>query len=146
MVHQDIPFPAIHLQTTQQVKAVRIDLARPYSFESIYVPPHNFNIDGVEDLLGQLPHPSLLLGDFIRRHRLWGDTLCNPRGRALVSLVSRVDALFLSDDTPTQFQRRTGHSPVMTCQLVHLVHNQISFGRSGKTNGNDHFPMLLEAF
>lgn len=90
MVHQDIPFPAIHLQTTQQVKAVRRDLARPYSFESIYVLPHNFNIDGVEDLLGQLPHPSLLLGDFIRRHRLWGDTVQPSRkGLGVLGLKSR---------------------------------------------------------
>ena len=113
MVRQDIPFQAIHLQTTLQVKAVRIGLTRPYTVASIYLPPHNLNIDDLEDLLGQLPHPFLLLGDFNGRHHLWGDTLCNPRGRALESLFSRVDAVLLNSDIATHFQIQTDRKSVV---------------------------------
>lgn len=61
MLCQDIPFHAIHLHMTLQVKAVRKGLTRPF----IYLPPQFLNIDDVEDLLGQLLQPFLLLGDFI---------------------------------------------------------------------------------
>lgn len=85
MVHQDIPFKAMHLQMTLQVKTVKIGLTRPYTVASIYIPPHNLNVDDLEDLFGHLPRPFLLLGNFIGRHHFWGDTLCNPLRRTLES-------------------------------------------------------------
>lgn len=39
-----------------QVKAVRLGLTRPYTVASIYLPPHNLDIDDLEDLPGQLSH------------------------------------------------------------------------------------------
>lgn len=73
MVRQDIPFQAIHLQTILQVQAVRIGLARPHTAGSIYLLPHNFNTDDLEDLIVQLPQPFLLLRNFSGWDHLWGD-------------------------------------------------------------------------
>lgn len=41
--------------------------------------PYYLNIYDLEDLLGQLSHPFLLLGDFTARHHLLRDTLYSPR-------------------------------------------------------------------
>lgn len=77
MVRQDIPFRAIHLQMALRVKTARMGLTGPYAVASIHLPPYKHNIDDLGDLLGQLPHPFLLLGDFNGWHHLRGDTLCN---------------------------------------------------------------------
>lgn len=68
MMHQDIPFQAIYLQTTLQVKTVRMGLIRPYAVASMYLPLPNLDIDDLEDLLGPLPF--LLLRDFNSRRHL----------------------------------------------------------------------------
>ncbi|XP_037787714.1 uncharacterized protein LOC119583315 [Penaeus monodon] len=86
MVRQDILSRAIHLQMTLQVKAMWISLTQPYTVASTCLPPHNLNIDDLEDLLGQLSHIFLLLGDFSGQHHLWDDTF----------------------DTPTHFQNQAG--------------------------------------
>lgn len=69
MIHKDIPFQVIHL------KATRIDMTWPYIVAFIQHPQHNFNINDLEDLLGQLPNPFLLLGDFNGRHHPFCATL-----------------------------------------------------------------------
>nr|BDT63038.1 MAG: hypothetical protein [Trachysalambria curvirostris nimavirus] len=145
MVRHDIPVHAVDLQTTLQVKAVRIGLTRPYTVASIYLPPGDLNIEELEDVIGQLPQPFLLLGDFNGRNILWGDTMCNSRGRALESLFLRNDAVVLNGDNPTHFQIQTGtFSNIDLSVSSGDIQLDFTWQVMEDLHGSDHFPILLE--
>ncbi len=87
-----------------EVVAGRIHLQRFYTISSIYLPP-NTPVDREElyylfcQLLSSLPPHFfffLVLGDFHRRHPLWGGSVTNPRGIMLAAAVHDLDLCILN--------------------------------------------------
>ena len=145
MVRHDIPCHPIHLQTSLQVKAVRIGLPRPYTVASIYLPPHDPFKDELEIVLEQLPTPFILLGDFNGRNLLWGDTLSNQRGGVLESIFQEREVAILNDDTPTHFHIQTGTFSNIDLSIVSAnIALDFTWRVMEDLHGSDHYPILLE--
>ena len=146
MVRNDVPCQPIHLQTTLQVKAVRLELhQKPYTVASIYLPPHDLFKDELEIVLDQLPTPFLLLGDFNGRNLLWGDTLSNRRGEALESIFLGREVAILNDDNPTHFHIQTGtHSNIDLSIVSANIELDFTWRVMEDLHGSDHYPILLE--
>ena len=147
MVRHDIPCHPIHLQTTLQVKAVRIGLPRPYTVASIYLPPRdilNFKHE-LEFVLEQLPTPFILLGDFNGRNPLWGDTLSNQRGVVLESIFQEREVAILNDDAPTHLHIPNGTFSNIDLSIVSAnIALDFTWRVMEDLHGSDHYPILLE--
>ena len=146
MVRRDVPQQALMLQTTLQMKAVRIGLTRPYTIASVYLPPHDKqNIVELKRVIRQLPTPFLLLGDFNGRHHLWGDTMCNSRGNALESVILETGVAVLNTDIPTHFHVQTGTFSNIDLSISSAdAELDFTWQVLEDLHGSDHFPILLK--
>ena len=145
MVRNDIPCHPIHLQTSLQVKAVRIELQRPYTVASIYLPPHDPFEQELRIVLEQLPTPFILLGDFNGRNRVWGDTVSHRRGLDLESIFQEREVAILNDDTPTHFHIQTGTFSNIDLSIVSAnIALDFTWRVMEDLHGSDHYPILLE--
>jgi exonuclease III len=71
-VNKHLLSSAITLRTTLQAVAVRVTLHTPVSICSIYLPPNSkWTAQDLQDIIQQLPAPTILLGDFNAHHPLW---------------------------------------------------------------------------
>ncbi len=107
-------------------------------------PSHPFNLQALDTLLSTLASPFLVVGDFICRHTLYGDTTNTPRGRSLESFLSSSDLVLLNTDCHTHFDTRTQSfscldlllcSPSLQLDFTWTVLDQFL--------SSDHFPVLL---
>jgi exonuclease III len=89
LVRESIPHSEIHLNTPLQAVAVRLTLHRVTSLCSLYLPPSVvIDLKDLEDLLLQLPSPSIILGDFNAHSPLWGCRALDIRGKQIEDYIS----------------------------------------------------------
>ena len=121
LLRQDVAHTKIALQTNLQAVAVQMFSKRKYTICSIYLPPsNNLNhnlIQELNNLIDQLPRPFLLLGDLNGRHPMWGDTLSNPRGNIIHSLIEDRELAIINTGEPTHFHVQTGTFSVIDLSL-----------------------------
>ena len=105
----DVPVTRLAVRSDLQVLALQLHFVRCYTICCLYLPP-SLSVDrsDLEDLLGQLPSPYILLGDLNGRHPEWGDSFSNPRGELLLSLVHDLDLVVLNDGRPTHLHVQNG--------------------------------------
>jgi endonuclease/exonuclease/phosphatase family metal-dependent hydrolase len=73
------------LTTPLQAVAVRVHAPQPITFCNVYLPEWApATAPNLLDLVSQLPHPYVLLGDFNAHSPLWGDTMADGSGRGRV--------------------------------------------------------------
>ena len=69
IIRQTAPYYRLNLSTPLQALAIRTQLHKQYTVCNIYISPNEvISPDSVAQLINQLPHPFLLLGDFNGRH------------------------------------------------------------------------------
>ena len=75
LIRSDILFYQIPLDTTLEALAVRVKMSREYTICNIYISPtETLTKRSLEQLVNQLPHPFLLVGDFNARNPALGDS------------------------------------------------------------------------
>ena len=73
IVNNNIPHCNIHLDTSLQAVAVSISLNKTITLCSLYLPPRSpIDKRKLDNLIGQLSKPFMLMGDFNSHHGLWG--------------------------------------------------------------------------
>ena len=108
LTRNKIPTIHITLQTTLQAVAVRIFTDRLLTVCCLYLPPNEpVSRRQMDILIGQLPEPFLLMGDLNARHRMWGDTTENEKGKMIFDLISETSIDLLNDGKPTHFHFQT---------------------------------------
>ena len=97
--------------------AVQLHL-RTFTVFSLYLPP-NFPVDREDfvSLVQQLPSPFIISGDFNGRHTLWGDTLINPRGAMIATVVEALDLGIFNTGDHTHYHIQTDTITVLDLSL-----------------------------
>jgi len=73
LVKNTTPHQQLHINTGLQAIALRVTCHKTITICSIYLSPSTAcNITELKDLIGQLPPPVLLLGDFSAHSQQWG--------------------------------------------------------------------------
>ena len=74
----------VTLNTPLEAVAVRLLLDRLVTVVSLYLPPNApLHIHDLEALVGQLPEPFLIMGDFNAHNPLWGSGRQDSRGKVV---------------------------------------------------------------
>lgn len=145
-VHHDIPVQELTLRTSLQAVAARIVLLqRPITICSLYLPPGEaLPRSEVSQLLGELPEPLLLLGDFNAHHSLWGSDHIDSRGRTMERLICDEHLAVLNTGSPTHFTMPTGNTSAIDLSLVSpQVLPLFTWKVDEDPLGSDHFPVWL---
>lgn len=85
LIHQDIPHIAVNLTSNIQAIAFRINIGHYYiTICSVYLSRnHALQESELNNLIGQLPTPLIMLGDFNSYNTLWGSKTSDRRGRII---------------------------------------------------------------
>jgi ribonuclease HI len=125
--------------------AVRVHLHVAVTICSIYIPPsESLTTTELTGLIGQLPEPILLLGDFNAHHPLWGSPSACPRGNLLSNFLLDSDFVVLNNSSPTYF-----HTPSKSFSHIDLsilssgISSHFAWSVQDDTMGSDHFPVCL---
>ena len=104
-VRSCLPQRQIKITTQLQAVAVSVTLDKEITVCSTYIPPSfSLKSEHLQSLLGQLPSPCLLVGDFNGHSILWGCGDNNNRGEIIEDLIIKND-LCLMNDLPSSCNR-----------------------------------------
>lgn len=112
---------------------------------NLYLPPGYLEIQDLNDLVGNLPTPFLLIGDFNAHHRMWGGEKNDRRGNLIENLITTNDQLILlNNGQPTHIHIANGSFSAIDLSLC-------SSGLAPKLNwdvhpdlcASDHFPIII---
>ncbi|VVC27163.1 Endonuclease/exonuclease/phosphatase, partial [Cinara cedri] len=116
--HENIP-----LNTILEAIAIKISSnnSQKICLCNLYAPDSaNLTLTDLENLIKQLPHPFILLGDFNSRNTLWGFNYTDRRGRTIEKLLENDSIVLLNDGGSIDWSVQTSY------------------------NSNDHWPITLK--
>ncbi|CAL1300058.1 unnamed protein product, partial [Larinioides sclopetarius] len=136
------PFPR---RFSVQAVAVQVQIRTLVTVCCIYLPPHDtISVADLNALVGQLPAPFLLIGDFIGHSTLWGSENTNSRGRLIEELISDNCLCLFNSNEKTYFHAptRTFHCldlAICSPSLLPLLNLRVA----SDLYNSDHFPLLV---
>ena len=137
----------IDLNTNLQAVAVSVKFHKRISICSVYLPPGQpITKEEIEGLIGQLPRPFLLLGDFNARSKLWYDSDYCQRGKMIEKLIEEGDFFFLDRNSNTHFSRRHksySHVDLSLCSLDLI--DDFQWEVDEDYHNSDHTPIYLKS-
>lgn len=81
VVQRGIAAREVTINSFLEVAAVTILSHKTITVCSIYIPPHTqFTVKDLELIIGQLPEPFVIAGDFNAHNTLWGSSKTDLRG------------------------------------------------------------------
>ena len=102
-IHESIPYGEVIVHSPLQIIAARVQLATEVTVCSVYLPPSaDITLDQLNNALGQLPTPILLMGDFNAHHRMWGSDRNSLRGNTVEKFITDNTLNILNDGTLTR--------------------------------------------
>ena len=137
----------IDLNTNLQAVAVSVKFHKRIAICSLYLPPGQvITKQEMEGLIGQLPRPFLLLGDFNARSKLWYDSDYCQRGKMIEKLIEEGDFFFLDRNSNTHFSRRHktySHIDLSLCS-IDLI-DDFLWEVDEDYHNSDHTPIYLKS-
>ena len=144
LIHNRVHFTPLGLRTTLQAAAVTVYLNRKYTVCSIYLPHHQISGVELEDLIGQLPQPFLLLGDVNARSTLWGCPATDLRGRLLEDLIFNHPISVLNDGTATHYHVQTDtYSTIDLSACSSDIFDDLEYKVLASRYSSDHYPIRV---
>ena len=137
----------IQLNSTLQAVAISFTHGKLKSLCSIYIPPNDrITDDQLQELIDQLPKPTLIMGDFNTHNPLWYDHRIDQRGEKIQNLIEKEDLMVLNEDYPTYFRPHDQASSTIDLALISNTCS-LEFGWSVQNdlNGSDHYPIMVSA-
>ena len=97
MVKSSVPHSQFDLNTNLQAVAVNVTLSKKVTICSIYLPPSDIlSKKSLVNLIDQLPHPFMLVGDFKGHSKVWGCSDTNDRGEIIEDAIAEIDLCLLN--------------------------------------------------
>ncbi|XP_058448705.1 uncharacterized protein LOC131428678 [Malaya genurostris] len=138
-IRADMIIGQIHLNTDLLAIASQITYPIKCTVVSIYVPQDVSDFgDKLTNLIDQLPKPFLIMGDFNAHHFSWGSKRCCPRGKAIVEVVEKSNAIILNDGIPT-FLRAQSTSAIDLTICSHSIAGSCGWSTHQDKGNSDHF-------
>ena len=145
IVKSNVAHDYIPLRTVLQAVAIKVVFKKQYTVCSLYLDPStDVSYTDLEDLIGQLAPPFIILGDLNAHNSLWGSTLTNNKGRLIERLLTEHDISLLNDDSPTYYNLHNNSTSIIDlglCSSNALL--DFSWEVSRDLHGSDHFPIFL---
>ena len=109
LINQNILSSAVDLDTNLPAVAARISFRKTVTVCNIYLPP-SVPVKGVDlyHLFEQLPHPFIIMGDFIGHNPLCGSDHCDSRGRLFEEVFNDLNLCILNDGSSTYCHPASG--------------------------------------
>ncbi|GFU95721.1 hypothetical protein TNCV_4889101 [Trichonephila clavipes] len=141
----DVPSSALPLHTSLQAVAVRIHSTSLITVCCLYLPPNAVIYQqDLNNMVGQLPAPFVILGVFNGHITLWVSVKTNPRGRQIEHVLSYHCLCLLYHEEPTYFHEptRSFHTlDLAICSPSLLPHFNLSVEKA--LHNSDHFSVIL---
>ena len=104
LIHETIPLNEISLNTNHQAIALRIHLKDdPITICSIYLSrSHEITFNSLNNIIQQLPHPFIIMGDFNSYNTIWGSESTDARGLIVERTVDSNNLNILNNGLPTR--------------------------------------------
>ena len=92
MVKSSVPHSQFDVNTNLQAIAVNVTLSKKVTICSIYLPPSDtLSKNSLVNLIDQLPHLFMLVGDFNGHSKVWGCSDTNDRGEIIKDVIAEND-------------------------------------------------------
>ena len=147
-VKNNIPQSEVHLNTNLQAVATKVTINVTFTICSIYIPPPDLiTITDLENLLQQLPHPAVLLGDFNAHNYLWYEEQnTDNKGRRMEDFMARNNLCLWNNGNPTYLHPATG---ALTAIDLSICSPQLFLNFQWDTDddlhGSDHYPIIINS-
>lgn len=135
----------INLNTDLEAVAVKISHPLQTTILNVYLPPGRpVSTNDIYELLAQIPHPFLLVGDINAHHPLWGSNHVSPRGKILEECINETGLFVLNSGDSTYVSHASGIESCIdiACCSSDLA-GQLDFSTAEDTRGSDHIPVII---
>ena len=110
MVKSSVLHSQFDLNTNLQAVAVNVTLPKKVTICSIYLPPSDtLSKNSLVNLIDQLPHPFMLVGDFNGHSKVLGCSDTNDRGEIIEDVIAENGLCLLNEKQPTYLHPPTGN-------------------------------------
>ena len=137
----------IPLQTHLQVVAVKlyIESNKFVSICSIYLHSNNnINIQELNNVINQLPHPFIITGDFNGHNPMWGSQKIDIRGQIIEQFINQNSISLINSGKNTRFNAYNGTSSAIDLTLCSpSVCHRVVWDISNSTYQSDHHPQII---
>ena len=146
MVKSSVPHSHFDLNTNLQAVAVNVTLSKKVTICSIYLPPSDtLSKHSLVNLIDQLPHPFMLVGDFNGHSKVWGSSDTNDRGEIIEDVIAENDLCLLNEKQPTYLHPPTGNYYAIDLSLCHPnIYLDFDWSVCDDLHGSDHFLNLIK--
>ena len=146
VVKSNITHEFLPLRTAIQAVAIKVTLKKQYTICSVYLEPGSqITIQDLQDLINQLPHPFLILGDLNAHSPLWFSDTSNNMGKLIEQLFQENDISILNDNCPTYFNTYHNSTSIIDLGLCSsTVFADFIWSVTEDLHGSDHFPVLVK--
>ena len=112
LVRKTIPHSVIPLNTSLQAVSCRISTPQPFTICSINLPPSSsWTHADLVSLVGQLPSPILLLGDFNAHDSLWGCISSDTKGQEVANFLLQSNLCLMNKKDTTYIHPASDRFP-----------------------------------
>ncbi|KAF0712652.1 Reverse transcriptase domain-containing protein, partial [Aphis craccivora] len=111
LINNNYPWEEIPITSNLEVVAISITLESKITICNIYIPNQtNFILEDISNIITQLPHPFILLGDFNSHNGIWGSYKTDHRGLIIERLLEQDNNIvLLNNNEPTRINPINGN-------------------------------------
>ena len=145
-IHKNIPSTEFTINTQLEVVVCTVLFKNQnINICSMYLPEHtHINIQMLDNLLGSIPDPKIVLGDLNAKHISWGSPINCARGKMITDCFLQNNLIILNTGIPTRYDKFTNqysHIDVTACSLS--LSSQLDWSVMDSTYTSDHFPISI---
>ena len=147
LISKSIPHSEINLTTPLQAVAARLTLHKVTSLCSLYLPPSTaIDVRELEDLLNQLPPPTVILGDFNAHSPIWGCRDLDIKGKQIEDFIANNNLFLLNGKISTYIHPASGSKSAIDLSIATAdVGSNYSWAVHDDLCGSDHFPLIIQS-
>jgi len=145
LVKNTTPHQQLHISTGLQAIALRATCHKTITICYIYLSPSTaYTITEPETLIGQLPPPVLLLGDFNAHSQQWGSNKRSTRGKMVEDFLLKSNLSLLNSGSPTYLHPATASSSAIGLSITHpALYLDFCWQTDSDLHGSDHYPIVI---
>ena len=147
LVSKQNHYEPLSINTNLQATAIRIFIGKYITVCSLYLPHIPFTYDEMAELIDQLPHPLLLMGDFNAKSAIWGpmDVNTDNRGKIIERLLLNYPITTINNHSPTYVQVHTNSESTIDLTISSsTIHQELEYNITDSLCNSDHYPIHVK--
>lgn len=146
LVHTAYPWEKIPIISHLEVVAVTITLEYKTTLCNIYLPNQTpLKNEDITDIIKQLPHPFILVGDFNSHNLIWGSQKTDARGKEVEKILEDDNIVLLNKGDQTRLNPINGNFSAIDLSFSTVTLAQrLNWQVLPEINSSDHLPIIIE--